>query len=245
MNLLHSRATAKPSHCFRRVTFTSITEKAAYEKLIRLMSHEVNNTVGAANSLLHSCLHYSAQINLHDRHDFETAIKVVIARTNQLGAFMKSFAEVVKLPAPKLQRCDLQRLLADIVHLLKAEAARREIEISWDVQGPLGEIAVDRVQMEQVFLNILKNALEAIDEQGRITIHTGRQNGRAFVTIEDTGCGLSPEVRAHLFTPFFSTKEHGQGIGLTMVQEILDSHQFDFSLDSEPEQPTRFTIWFS
>lgn len=220
------------------------TEKAAYEKLIRLMSHEVNNTVGAANSLLHSCLHYSDQINAHDRHDFETAIKVVIARTNQLGAFMKSFAEVVKLPAPKLQRCDLQRLLADIVHLLKAEAARREIEILWDVQAPLGEVAVDRVQMEQVFLNILKNALEAIGEKGRITLRTGKQNGREFVMIEDTGCGLSPEVREHLFTPFFSTKEHGQGIGLTVVQEILDAHQFDFALESEPGQPTRFTIWF-
>lgn len=220
------------------------SEKSAYEKLIRLMSHEVNNTVGAANSLLHSCLHYSSQIKAVDRHDFETAINVVIERTNQLGAFMKGFAEVVKLPAPKLHPCDLQRLLADIAHLLKAEATRRQIDIVWELPTPLGEIAVDRMQMEQVFLNLLKNALEAIGERGRITLRTGQENGRPFVTIEDTGCGLSPEVREHLFTPFFSTKEHGQGIGLTMVQEILDAHQFDFSLDSEWGQPTRFTIWF-
>lgn len=219
------------------------TEKAAYEKLIRLMSHEVNNTVGAANSLLHSCLHYSEQIKPEDRPDFETAINVVITRTNQLGAFMKSFAEVVKLPAPKLQPCDVQHLLADIAHLLRAEAARRQIEIGWDVQTPLARIAVDRVLMEQVFLNLLKNALEAIGEKGRITLRLGLHNERAFVMIEDTGCGLSPEVRAHLFTPFFSTKEHGQGIGLTMVQEILDAHHFDFALESEPGQPTRFTIW--
>ena len=220
------------------------SEKAAYEKLIRLMSHEVNNTVGAANSLLHSCLHYSPQIRMDDRHDFETAINVVIARTNQLGAFMKSFAEVVKLPAPNLQRCDLQRLLADITHLLRAEAAHRQIEIVWEVQAELGDVAVDRVQMEQVFLNILKNAMEAIGERGRLTIRTGKDNGRGFVTVEDTGCGLTPEVREHLFTPFFSTKEHGQGIGLTLVQEILDGHQFDFSLDSEAGEVTRFTIWF-
>ncbi len=220
------------------------SEKSAYEKLIRLMSHEVNNTVGAANSLLHSCLHYSAQISPADRQDFETAINVVITRTNQLGVFMKSFAEVVKLPAPNLQPCDVQQLLTAITHLLKAEARRRQIEIVWDVQAPLGEIAADRVQMEQVFLNLLKNALEAIGEKGRITLRIGQQNGRSFIAIEDTGCGLSPEVREHLFTPFFSTKEHGQGIGLTMVQEILDGHQFDFSLESEARQPTRFTIWF-
>lgn len=219
------------------------TEKVAYEKLIRLMSHEVNNTVGAANSLLHSCLHYSEQIKPEDRPDFETAINVVISRTNQLGAFMKSFAEVVKLPAPNLQPCDVLHLLADIAHLFRAEAARRQIEIVWDVQTALPPIAADRVQLEQVFLNLLKNALEAIGEKGRITLGTGLQNNRAFVMIEDTGCGLSPEVRAHLFTPFFSTKEHGQGIGLTMVQEILDAHQFDFALESEPGQPTRFTIW--
>ncbi|MBS1812548.1 MAG: GHKL domain-containing protein [Acidobacteria bacterium] len=220
------------------------TEKSAYEKLIRLMSHEVNNTVGAANSLLHSCLHYSDQVKVEDRHDFETAINVVITRTNQLGAFMKGFAEVVKLPEPKFQPCNLQQMLADLAHLYKAEAAQRQIEIVWDVQSPLSEIDADRVQMEQVFLNLLKNALEAIDERGRITLRTGKQNGREFVMIEDTGCGLSPEVREHLFTPFFSTKEHGQGIGLTMVQEILDAHHFDFALESEPEQPTRFTIWF-
>ena len=182
------------------------SEKSAYEKLIRLLSHEVNNTVGAANSLLHSCLHYSAQINTDDRQDFETAINVVISRTNQLGAFMKSFAEVVKLPAPKLQRCDLQRLVSDIAHLMRAEAVRRDIQIIWEVHEPLGEVAIDRMQIEQVFLNIFKNALEAIGEHGQITIRTNQQNGRSFVAIEDTGCGLSPEVREHLFTPFFSTK---------------------------------------
>ena len=220
------------------------SEKTAYEKLIRLMSHEVNNTVGAANSLLHSCLHYTSQIAAHDQADFETAINVVITRTNQLGAFMKSFAEVVKLPALKLQHYEMQQLLTDIAHLLRAEIERRKIQLVWEVQLSLGKIALDRVQMEQALLNIFKNALEAIDTDGQITIRTGRQNNRHYVSIIDTGCGLSAEVREHLFTPFFSTKEQGQGIGLTMVQEILDAHQFDFSLESTPQQNTTFTIWF-
>jgi nitrogen fixation/metabolism regulation signal transduction histidine kinase len=221
------------------------SEKTAYEKLIRLMSHEVNNTVGASNSLLHSCLHYSSQVRTEDRHDFETALGVVISRTDQLNAFMRSFADVARLPAPKLQPCDALKLLQNTAWLMKSECERRRIEWQWDVQDAPDLILMDRVQMEQVFVNICQNALEAIGEDGCITVRSGSKNGRSFVTIEDTGCGLSAEVKEHLFTPFFSTKENGQGIGLTMVQEILDGHQFDFSLDSEPGEPTRFTIWFN
>jgi signal transduction histidine kinase len=86
--------------------------------------------------------------------------------------------------------------------------------------------------------------MEAIGENGTITIRLGKQGRRAFAIIEDSGDGLTPEVRANLFTPFFSTKENGQGIGLTLIQEILSQHKFEFSLDSAPGRPTQFTILF-
>jgi nitrogen fixation/metabolism regulation signal transduction histidine kinase len=220
------------------------TEKTAYEKVIRMMSHEVNNSVGSANSLLHSCLHYSDQLEKEDRKDFEGALGIVIARTDQLNAFMRNFADVFRLPPPNLQPCDLQKLLEDILLLLKAEFQSRRIELRWDVQARPNLIRLDRIQMEQVFVNILKNAIEAIGEDGVITIRLGIQLGRSFLIIEDTGSGISPSVRANLFTPFFSTKDNGQGIGLTLVQEILDAHGFEFSLESQPGQPTQFTIYF-
>jgi nitrogen fixation/metabolism regulation signal transduction histidine kinase len=78
------------------------TENAAYGKLIRIMSHEVNNSTGAVNSLLHSCLNYSGQLRPEDREDYEAALRVVLSRTDQLNSFMQSFADVVRLPAPKL-----------------------------------------------------------------------------------------------------------------------------------------------
>ena len=220
------------------------SEKAAYEKLIRLMSHEVNNSVGASNSLLHSCLTYTSQLRQDDREDFETALRVVISRTDQLNRFMRSFADVVRLPPPKLIACDVYGLLNDMAILLREESARRNIAWRWDVQEPPGYVAMDRGQMEQVLVNVIKNAVEAIGENGSITVRTGKLSGRKFVCVEDTGAGIAPEARASLFTPFFSTKENGQGIGLTMVQEILDNHRFDFSLASEPGEPTRFTIYF-
>lgn len=219
-------------------------EKSAYEKLIRLMSHEVNNSIGSANSLLNSCLNYKDQLQPEDRQDFENALNVVIARTEQLNQFMRGFADVVKLPPLQLHATDVKKLVAGIALLMRAEFSRRKIDIVWKTAPDIEPVAMDRIQMEQVFVNILKNAAEAIGEHGTITIELGKRSGRAFITIEDTGGGISPEARVNLFTPFFSTKEHGQGIGLTLVQEILDRHKFDFSLDGQPGQPTQFTIYF-
>ena len=220
------------------------TEKAAYEKLIRMLSHEVNNSLGAANSLLHSCLHYKNQLRMEDRADFETALTVAIARTEHLNSFMRSFANIVKLPLPQRKFTDVKPLLQNLVSLLGAELAQREICLVWDVQREPEPVMLDAQQMEQVFLNLLKNAIEAINKDGTITIRLGKVGRKDFVSIEDTGHGVSEEAKRHLFTPFFSTKENGRGIGLTLVQESLTQHKFEFSLESEPGQPTRFTIVF-
>ena len=105
------------------------SEKAAYEKLIRMLSHEVNNTVGASNSLLNSCLTYAVQLDSHDRVDFEQALGVVIARTEQLSAFMASFADVVRLPAPRLAPVDPASLVDGLLALIRAQADSRHIAV--------------------------------------------------------------------------------------------------------------------
>src|SRR5574341_1440000 len=107
------------------------SEKAAYEKQIRMMSHEVNNSIGAVNSLLHSFLNYKNQLRDDDRKDYETALQVAIARTDHLNAFMRSFADVVRLPVPKRQPCDLQELLESIALLMSAESQKRSMVWRW------------------------------------------------------------------------------------------------------------------
>ena len=221
-----------------------LSEKAAYEKVIRLLAHEVNNSTGAVNSLLHSCLHYGGQLREADRGDFENALQVASGRIDRLSSFMGSFAEVVQLPAPRLQPVDLEALLRGIALLMRAECERREIEWEWDVQADLDPVPMDENQMEQVFVNILKNAMEAIGDKGRIRVRLGHTGGRPFAAVEDTGPGIDPEAAGNLFTPFFSTRENRQGLGLTLVQEILTRHGFGFSLESPPSEPTRFTIRF-
>ena len=219
-------------------------EKSAYEKLIRMMSHEVNNSVAASNSLLTSCLVLAEQLPGESRSDLEGALNVVMNRTAQLGAFMKAFADVVRLPEPRLGPCDLNDLLSHLSRLMAAEAERRQVAIVMELT-PVPEVQLDRTLMEQALVNVLKNAIEAADHDGVVVIRTGCDGRQPFLQIEDSGPGLPPEVRAHLFTPFFSTKESGQGIGLTLVQEILTRHGFAFTLDGPEGGPTRFTIWFS
>jgi two-component system, NtrC family, nitrogen regulation sensor histidine kinase NtrY len=217
-------------------------ERAAYEKLIRVMSHEVNNTVAASNSLLHSSLNYAGQLDAASRQDFTEAIGIVIERTGQLNAFMRGFADVFRLPPPLLQPRDLVAVLEGIVRLLSAKPDAAGIVWRWDLDDSAVWVPMDRGQLEHALLNVLKNAVEAIDGEGTITLKVASRLGRPALVIEDSGPGISPEALANLFTPFFSTKPHGQGIGLTLVQEILTGHGFDYTLERTVEDTTRFTI---
>ena len=158
--------------------------------------------------------------------------------------FMRNFAEVFRLPPPNLRPCDMKTLVEDVAFLFRAECSRRRIDLRFEIEQEPGPVEMDRSQMEQVFVNVLKNSIEAIGQNGRISIRISQQKDKHQVVIEDTGGGISPIAKANLFTPFFSTKGDGQGIGLTLAQEILDQHGFEFSLDSQPGGPTQFTIWY-
>jgi two-component system, NtrC family, nitrogen regulation sensor histidine kinase NtrY len=220
-------------------------ERGAYEKLIRVMAHEVNNSVAASNSLLHSCLTYGKELAPSSRADFEDAIGIVIARTEQLNGFMRRFASVFKLPPPARQPERIVELVEGCVRLLRSKPDASAITWQWDLDDRELEVPVDRGQFEQAILNVLKNAVEAAGARGTIAIALRAHNGgQPRLTIEDSGPELSPEARANLFTPFFSTKPDGQGIGLTLVREILTAHGFDYSLERLEGQPTRFTITF-
>jgi signal transduction histidine kinase len=220
-------------------------ERGAYEKLIRVMAHEVNNSVTASNSLLTSALNYRRELSSASRPDFERALGIVIERTEQLNQFMRSFAEVFRLPAPVKKPEAVVPLLERNVQLLSARPDASHVTWQWDVDSRDLLVPMDRGQMEQALLNVLQNAVDATGGQGTVAIRLrSRNGGRPTITVEDSGPGIAPEAQANLFTPFFSTKPHGQGIGLTLVGEVLSGHGFDYALEHPPGQPTRFTIVF-
>ncbi|MBO2008596.1 sensor histidine kinase [Hymenobacter negativus] len=217
-------------------------EKQAYGKLIRMMSHEINNSIGAINSILHSFGHYAPQLAADDQPDFTQALEVSIARNTQLANFIANFAHLVRLPAPALQPTDLHALLRGICRLYQPQSEERRIQ--WHLKlapSPL-VISLDPQQLEQALLNVAKNALEAIDHDGNIWVRTTLDP--PTLTIENDGPTLTPAVSQQLFTPFFSTKRDGQGIGLTLVRDVLLAHGFQFQLATNPAKRTAFTIAF-
>ncbi len=220
------------------------TEKEAYGKLIRIISHEINNSLGAASSLLHSLEHYCDQLVEKDREDYAMALKVLISRADHLQAFMQEYTEVVKLPKPDLISVNLPKLLEQIRVLMEPEMRNRQIQWVWRRETPSGNISMDKRQMELVLINIIKNAIEAMEENGELQLTLSLSENRPHLTIEDSGCGISEDVAASLFTPFYTTKPHGQGIGLTMIAEILNNHGFDYALENRDQRGARFSIWF-
>jgi len=219
------------------------SERAAYGKLIRMMSHEVNNSVGAVRSLLESCQSYEGQLKEEDRGDYGQAIDVAVRRLLNLNAFMNDLARVVRIPAPDLRPCDLPALLDDIATLMHPDLGRRRIRLVWERPRTFPTLSLDKNQMEQALVNILRNAAEAVGSDGTVTVTLAAAGDSPCLAVRDTGPGIPPEAEAHLFTPFFSTKREGQGIGLTLVREILARHALEFDLRNV-EGGAEFRIFF-
>jgi two-component system nitrogen regulation sensor histidine kinase NtrY len=217
-------------------------EKKVYGKVIRMMAHEVNNTVGAVNSIMQSAFNHKTLWEHAQTQQLKNAIGIAIDRNQNLNLFMRNFAELVKLPAPNLQPLALYKLLRNVSALMENRALKSGIEFEFDLQGGAFQIQGDEQLLEQALINIIKNAIEAIGTSGKITFHADPNKRR--LVISDTGAGLTQEQAENMFTPFYSTKKDGQGIGLTIVREILLNHNFRFSLKTIAEKETAFTIEF-
>ncbi len=218
-----------------------LSEKAAYEKLIRMMSHEVNNSGAAVGSLLTSLLSLAPRVPEADRADFVEALSVSRERTERLNAFMKSLAEVVKVPEPRLAPADPNGLARSVLLLLGPLAERHGVAVALDADPALRPLPLDAALFEQALFNIVKNGIEAAGRGGEVSVRTTAE-GRGAIEVVDTGPGIPPEVEAQLFTPFFTTKPEGQGVGLTFVREVLASHGVRYSLAGPAGGPTRFRI---
>ncbi len=218
------------------------SEKRAYHTLIRTMTHEVNNTLGATGSILRSALAYGVQLSPEDSQDFAEALNVAMERGGHLVEFMKRYAEVVKVPSPLRRAVDLAPILRQMQRLFEPDCENRNINLRLKIDAEPAPALIDTVQIEQVVVNVLQNAIEAVEHDGWIQIRLWLDCTAVVVEITDSGPGLDPEARRQLFTPFFSTKPDGQGVGLTLVREILTLHGADFSLDSTADDPTCFSM---
>jgi two-component system nitrogen regulation sensor histidine kinase NtrY len=202
-------------------------EKKVYSKVIRMMAHEVNNSIGPVNSIIHSALNMQQLWQQPSTAMLKEALQAAVARNENLNVFTRNFANLVKLPEPNRKPISLHKLVYAVAHLMEIRAHERNISFQMNLQQEDTIIYADETQMEQVLVNIVKNAIEAICDKGIITITTTDHK----LVIGDTGKGIDTAHQQHIFSPFFSTKKDGQGIGLTLVREVLTNHDFHFALE--------------
>ncbi len=219
------------------------SEKTAYQRIIRVLAHEVNNSTGAARSLMESALYYERyfvpEMSDDERKDFRDALTVASERLAGLGEFMREYAHVVRLPTPKPQAFDIGELLVTTATLFGEVCKAHHITLRVITPNEAMTIRADKVQLQQALTNLTKNAIEAVQDakdttQDRsVTLSVRRRDSASVsITVEDTGVGLNASAAANILTPFFTTKETGQGIGLMLVREIAAAHGFEFSLEN-------------
>lgn len=216
-------------------------EKESYERIIRMMSHEVNNSVGAIGSTLNVVSEIFRQEGNGEWEDVLVAVDASYNRCGNLAHFIDNLSRVVRIPEPTLSSVSLNEQARAVEALTRMECQRRHIPVKLFLAEEDQLIRVDGIQFEQVLFNILKNAYEAIGEYGEIHIRT--LASPLSITVEDNGPGIDSEAREKLFTPFFTTKSTGQGIGLMFVRDVLINHRCRFSLTS-CDGWTRFEILF-
>lgn len=217
-------------------------EKSVYSKVIRMMAHEVNNTVGPVNSIINSALsQHSMWLNDNDSA-IKNAMKVAVDRNQNLNVFMRNFADLVKLPQANRKKIDMVALLKSVSKLMYFQANEKNVVFEFDIPGH-HIVTADAEQMEQALINIVKNSIESIEGNGIVKFIL--EPAQRKLIISDSGKGVSEENAGQLFSPFFSTKKDGQGIGLTLVREILLNHGFEFSLKTISPGDTQFMIRLS
>ncbi|MFQ7704503.1 MAG: sensor histidine kinase [Bacteroides thetaiotaomicron] len=214
-------------------------EKKAYEKVIRMIAHEVNNTTAGITSTLDTV--EQALSTEEGMDDICDVMRVCTERCFSMSRFITRFADVVKIPEPTLTLVDLNELAFTCKRFMEGMCTDRNIKLRLEIDETLKEVKMDASLFEQVLVNIIKNAAESIEKDGEIIVRT---LSPAIVEVVDNGKGISKEVEAKLFSPFFSTKPNGRGIGLIFIREVLMRHGCTFSLRTYADGLTRFRILF-
>lgn len=215
-------------------------EKKAYEKVIRMIAHEVNNTTAGITSTLDTLEATFSEAG--EWAEVCEVLRVSIDRCYSMSRFITNFADVVRIPEPQPVPSPLNEVVVSCKRFMETICANRNIRILLELSEVSPTVSLDTTLFEQVLVNIIKNAAESIGRDGEIFIRT--TTSPVCLEIVDTGKGIDKETETRLFSPFFSTKPNGQGIGLIFIREVLLKHQCTFSLRTYADGLTRFKIWF-
>lgn len=218
-------------------------EKKAYEKVVRMIAHEVNNSMAGVNSTLDTASTIIEESGDKELADVAQVLRVCQERCVAMSRFITAFANVVKIPEANLVTGELNERVLVCHGFMESMCNKHGIRLRLNLSDEEIEVKIDEVLFEQALLNILKNSIESIGRNGVVEIVT--TGNPPTLTVVDNGPGISEEARQRLFTPFYSSKPHGQGLGLIFISDVLTKHRCRFSLTTSPvDGLTRFFIAF-
>lgn len=186
-------------------------ERRAWQKLIRVLGHELNNSLASITSVAETM---SNQSKLAEDKMLKKGLQVITERSHGLQRFTEAYTSLAKLPSPSKSGIKLQELLNRVQGLF-------DERVSFDNQADL-RLNIDIDQIEQVLINLVKNGLESGNSQPIVVVQTYREGTRIVITIKDNGHGIANQD--NLFVPFYTTKEEGSGIGLYLCRQIIEAH---------------------
>lgn len=226
-----------------------LKEQQAYKRLTKVLTHEIANSITPLSSLADTCSNLMPQelcfINSEDKQDLQLALNTLASRTAHLGDFIARFRQVSSLPRPDLAPANLANILARIVALHQQQAHQQQTHIKLSIKSQQ-LVMLDSSQIEQVLVNLIKNALEALKASQKyaaksaiepiIEISLAQNTSQQFyIEISDNGPGISEHVVDMIFVPFFTTKQQGSGIGLSLSRQIMLNHGGDLIYVQKPQ----------
>jgi two-component system NtrC family sensor kinase len=210
---------------------------AAIGRMAAHIAHEVRNplsSIGLNAELLEE--------ELQQKPDGAKLCRAIQHEVDRLNALTQEYLRFARLPQPKPERHDLRPILASLLDFIREDARSRGVTVVAQLPEALPPIDVDEGQVRQALLNLCRNALDAMGSGGTLTVRAAVGGERIEVAVADTGSGIPAEHLPRVFEPFFSTKEHGTGLGLALTQHIVAAHGGTITIDSAPGRGTEFTV---
>ncbi|MFB0515151.1 MAG: PAS domain-containing sensor histidine kinase [Candidatus Neomarinimicrobiota bacterium] len=233
-------------------------EMTAWQKLIRVLTHEIMNSVTPIASLASTVndLVAKAEESPHDgsvrvspeaKEDIREAALTIHNRSEGLLHFVDAYRNLTRIPRPNFEIFPVRELLERVGQLMKKQIEEPGIQLVTEVEPRSLELTADPELIEQVLINLMLNSIEALEDasDGKIELQSRLDDrGRVAITVTDNGPGITDDVREKIFTPFFTTKEEGSGIGLSLSRQIMRLHKGTVSFKSVRNESTVFTLRF-
>jgi two-component system nitrogen regulation sensor histidine kinase NtrY len=232
-------------------------EMEAWQKLVRVLTHEIMNSVTPISSLANTVegeivgyLDYNENqpnIKKEDLEDIHLAVQTIQRRSDGLIRFVNDFRSLTHTPEPKIQMVSVMELFNQISILLKHEVETNHIKFIVNVNPQNLALSIDPELIQQVLINLIKNAVQALEERENKIIellaYQDEKNNTLFI-LKDNGPGIEEEAQTKIFIPFFTTKKSGSGIGLSLSRQIMRQHNASLSVKSKLDEGTEFILRF-